>query len=252
MGFWYVKAVLGRDLDLSTPGALLSLRVRPTVCLAVLVGTSVLICVGYAVLEAGRFPGTARLREIVNPGAEANLGAWYNGLLLAIVAGLALVIGLAQRSAGVVGAKAYLFLAALFALLSADEVATLHEHFSMGLYVNFARRIDLWVGEPEKYDVFPYSLYALAGLISLGLLRRDYLAMWRQYGGNVSLIAGMACIIVGAVVVDQMPYPWEQRRYFMALEELFEMVGASLIVHGMLIKLGPTLALARPGPHPMD
>lgn len=219
----------------------LILGIRPRALLIALLCMSAALCGSYGALEYGRWPYTARLRYMLMPWAEASVGAWLSAAMLGAAAALALVKGAGLRCAGRAGWGAYLVVAGALAMLSLDEGATLHENVGLTVY----HRLGSWLnlGAPEKYELLPDAIYGLAGLVALVVLRRSFVVLWREGKGNASLVAGVLLLVAGGVVIDAIPRPWEWRLYLGAVEELVEMSGGALLVHGMLWKLGTGVTL---------
>ena len=96
--------------------------------LAILLAYAVTIAVDSAV-------GAPSLRDYFNPGTENNLPTWWNGLLLALVGVAAFVAAVVEPQGAQKQRRAWLWIAAISAYLSLDEVTSLHERLESGVDV---------------------------------------------------------------------------------------------------------------------
>jgi hypothetical protein len=75
-----------------------------------------------------RLPGTGTIAELFDIRAEANVPAWLSSALLLLGSGLSAVIALLKRESRDRWRRHWLALALIFAYLSLDEAAAIHEH----------------------------------------------------------------------------------------------------------------------------
>lgn len=159
---------------------------------------------------------------------EANLPAWWTGLLLVGAAGLHLQAGILARRSGSRGAVSWWLLAALLAMLSLDEIAGLHERLQeLVLTLTDTSFAAAWVvlGIP----------IAIAGtVVTLVLARRLPRRSTLLAVGGIGLLLASAVGLeaVGGLILADQPIlsRGSDLGYLlvMHLEEFGEMAGAAL------------------------
>ncbi|TFB76429.1 hypothetical protein E3O06_03485 [Cryobacterium glaciale] len=170
------------------------------------------------------------LGSLLYADAEANLWAWSSGLLLASIGLTLSVIGFATRNDAERGA-AYFILAAITLLMSADEVAQLHEklaRFDLGTGLTFAW---LSVGVP---------LAVVIGLTVLWISRRIDRRLRRRLivAGLLYLLGAVGFETLGGLAVgghvddtDRASLPYH---LLLGLEEGLEATGAIMALAAAL------------------
>ena len=93
---------------------------------AAIVAMTAASAVGAAIELCGG-PGLGSLGRILSVDAESSIPNWYSALALAVAAGLLAVIATEARRRRDRDALAWVSLCAIFALLSLDEIAAVHE-----------------------------------------------------------------------------------------------------------------------------
>jgi hypothetical protein len=211
-------------------------RIRPRAILWALLTINALLVTGYLVTRYA--PTSSRaIQRWFDLGAEASIPPWYNGSLLLVAGLLALLRGAHLRAANRRSHwKAYLIAAAGLVFLSADEVAQIHETVSGTMHRRAAADEGV-MSHVEAWDIVTFVLYAGAALGLFALLRRDVLAALREPRGRAPLLAGGLTFVAGAVLIDQLNLGLPER-VRVALEDGMELTGATLMLYGLLLKLG--------------
>jgi hypothetical protein len=192
-----------------------------------------------------RHPFHRLIRQLFNLDGEANITAWFSAMQLFAI-GLSCLVIAAARNFQAPPSRLFLFAVGLiFMALSADEAGTIHEGLSKALRV-----ID-WVPRFRNQQGLWLPLYGLIGLAGAALLIRPALVFWRHHRREaLTAIIGLGLAVLGLAGLeifgyefleeagDPMPY-----RIEVAIEELCEMVGMSLVLHSVLLfgqrKLAP-------------
>jgi hypothetical protein len=187
--------------------------------------TATLIFVAIEVVLVVTFVALSRLRvldhrsaSMFNLDLEGNIPAWFSGVMFCVAAVPAAIRGLQMRHADPQSPyRIYLVAAAGLAFLSMDEVGQVHDHLD--------RKVAL-------------GLYAGAGLFALAVLWREAVALLREPAGRTSLIVGVLAFLFGAVIMDQFsPHKWWSPER--AVEEFFEMFGATMLFYGLASRVRP-------------
>lgn len=173
------------------------------------------------------------LASLIYADGEANLWAWASGLLLAAI-GLSLAaIGFAVRNERA-SSVPYFLLAAVAVVLSADEIAQLHEklaRFDLGSRFTYAW---LTVGVP---------LAVIAGLIVLWIAKRINRHLRRRLvvAGIIFLLGAVGFEAIGGIVVggqaNDLARASLPQHMMVALEEGLEVTGAFLALAAALSAL---------------
>ena len=173
------------------------------------------------------------LGSLLYADGEANLWAWGSALLLVGIGLTLCVVGFATRIDGVRG-TAYFILAAITLLMSADEVAQLHEKlalFDLGTGLTFAW---LSVGVPLAV-VMGLTVLWISRHIDRQLRRRLIIAGFLYLLGAVGF-ESLGGMVVGGRVDDadraSLPY-----HLLLGLEEGFETTGAIVALAAALAVL---------------
>lgn len=185
---------------------------------------------GLAALHAANGIAGAPFRKInrlVNMNEEGNIPAWFSSVQWMSVAGLFGFVAWQSRRKGDRSWSVSTLLAVLFALLSMDEVAQVHERLSIGLS-------DKLMGGQGPYGAM--WLVAL-GLPVAFVLWRGALRLRAAFDaapGSLRLyLAGLALFTFGALLLEPAlqllglrDIPW----WLVMLEETLELVGVTTLV----------------------
>lgn len=168
-------------------------------------------------------------------GHEANLATWFSSALF-LVGGLVALLN--ARGAGARGAAEHLRrvgwvgLAAFLLVLSADEVAGVHEWLGHGLVKALGHSAHLGT---ERNPAFGWLLYLspLVAILLLGMvwffwrgLRGQGRTRWLALAGLALWVGAIGCEYVGTQLVKRgMPQDIEE-----AIEEGLELLGGTLLL----------------------
>lgn len=217
-------------------------RVSPIISLSAIAVTRWLICIvaGIHILnavavwlqyEAGALPHKYLFIKIFQVGSEGKFPTWYSACTLLFCSLLLMVIAYAKR-----GTKnEYLFhwigLAVIFALMSLDEAAALHE-----LSSSFIRH-QLNISEDSPWG------WEIAGLVLLLIFGVFYYRFVLALPGRSMylFIAAGCTYVIGVIGVEMVGGTYEARygtdlRYgiIASIEEVFEMTGIVLFIYSLL------------------
>lgn len=201
-------------------------------------GVAVLVALHALVFFVGlpdALPGANTLRGFVDVGAENSFPTWWSSMLLLAAALVAAGLWGAYQGASLPHARGWLVLAAFLALLSVDEVASVHER------MNFPTRTLLGTdGLLFQAWVFPALALVLGVVLAMGRLLRSLppptlarlgLAAAVYFGGafGIELVGGPLRNAFGS----------ESRIYeaTVLLEEGCEMFGVVLLLSALLQRL---------------
>lgn len=171
--------------------------------------------------------------EIFDLDGEATVAAWFSSVQLFSIGILFLFARSWPKSNDII-MPGFLWLVGLvFVFLSLDEAAALHERFGGRLRrVESSDRHGLWI---------PVYLSVLAILCLVGV--RTILSFLKVYSCQALIIsAGVAIFLIGAVgveVIANLDYRGREsaRTYkvLVAIEELCEMIGTSIMLYGTIL-----------------
>jgi hypothetical protein len=168
---------------------------------------------------------------------EANIPTWFSSAQLLVIGLVLLIAALHNGSTGKPSRLLLCCLSAGFVLVSADEVVQLHEGITGVLG---ARYID-WAPSLANEYRGTSILAAVALMIVLRNLYPNMVAFWK-WSRKLSLmaLAGFSMMILGASVIESIGYKFMQPGSIaysveVSVEELLEMVGASLILRSAVL-----------------
>lgn len=178
---------------------------------------------------------TNQLTEFFSVTHEANLPTWFSSLLLLLAAMLGGTIALAGRDQQ----KMWGALSLVVLYLAVDETAVIHEMFTTPL------RESLGLGGPLY---FSWVVIGLPLALLVGLLFMRFVLRLPASTRNAVIAAGIV-YLTGAIVVEAIAAnQWEadggtSLRYaaISTFEEMLEMLGAILLIHGLLRHIAVTL-----------
>ncbi len=180
-----------------------------------------------------------QLHSLIDLDAEGNLPAWFSSFQLALIAICFWVLAARFRATQRPSRRFLRACGGFFLLLSMDETAQLHERITESLGSRYIDWVPVYVSN-HPGDAIICSLILVACMAAaLPHLR----GLW-QMSRTCSLIAiaGSAVYVTGAAVLESVGYKMISARSTpslyrteVAAEELFEMMGASLILYAVLL-----------------
>lgn len=212
-----------------------TLSVRPARVLAVLgTGILILVCLGMLGQYSTFFLNHERLLGFVpefDLSKENNLPTYFSALLLLVASMLIGLIARFVRPSGVGFHRHWVALAVIFAYLSVDEIASLHER----------------LGEPVQLLVEPGGMFTYAwvipGMILLCLFVAAYIRFFLHLPSRWKVLFGLsgAVYVLGALGVEMLG-AWYASQYgvtfvlsvMVAVEESLEMAGSALFIYALL------------------
>ena len=189
-----------------------------------------LLCIGNHFLGYPFWPVT----RLLHLSGESNIPTWFTSLQLAGVAWCGLVIAADERRRRGTWPLLWLVVAVLFAILSLDEVACIHEEIG---------RLTLkYYGESPKSVFFRSGVWMLTLgpailVVTAWLAWRLVAALKRTRKALVYTLVGLGLYVVSAAFIEILQnFLAEGRDVFLsnAFEETGEMIGTSLMVGGLL------------------
>ncbi|MDQ3894964.1 MAG: hypothetical protein M3292_09960 [Actinomycetota bacterium] len=230
---------------MSQPGAQIVSAART---LRALVGAALLLClisvlVNVAFRAAGSNPDQYS-RHFFDVDSEQNLPTWFSVIELALAASLAFVIAVKPRSEHAVRhRRRWLLLAAILALMSLDELASVHENTS-----SYVREV-IPVGDaiPYAWVIPALVLVACVGIVYIRFVltlaprvRRLLLLAAFIY---VAAAAGLD-LVDGAVNGDTTRPLAAAKIAVTTSQEAGEMLGVAVAIYGLLLMADPDPARA--------
>lgn len=208
---------------------------RP-LCVALAITAALILLVGDLLMYLSGVTGSsviAKLAEYFWADQEANLWSWYSSLLLSSI-GIGLgVLALRQRDR--LAMQAHLVLGAAAVLMSADEVASLHE--ALG-YLG-----DATDGLTSHWLLLGVPMALVAGLIALRTARRIDPRLRRRLvvAGAVYLAGAVGLEFFGGGLSGPMGLPRADPLYILevTLEEGLEFSGSLLALSAVLQAISP-------------
>ncbi|BAN01751.1 hypothetical protein YM304_14370 [Ilumatobacter coccineus YM16-304] len=213
-----------------------TIEIRPLHLLNVLVGISGLFFVTHSVavtlaIERG-ITGRGFIDK-VNLGIDTAIPTWFAALLLFMSAVALLVVYRTSAAIDPRNGRHWLGLSVIFALLSIDEVAAIHE----------------WVGDQGLIEnrtgvlYYQWVVVGIAFVIAVGLVYLPFLARLDRRSRNLFVLSG-ALYVGGAVLMEMVNAAVGsatedgerglQYALQTGVEELFEMVGAAVFLYSVL------------------
>ena len=182
-------------------------------------------------------PSWGVLGSLFNVGLDQSLPSWFSAVQLAALGGAFLLAASANQADSGLPTALLVVMAALGLFLSADEGAGIHERITTAMsdadldWLLFEGGHGGWV-----------AVYAVLGVLAAVVAFRWLRLLWSTVRREAVLGAiGLAVYLTGAVVVEVLGYETESGATGaldvarIAVEELMEMAGASLLLYAALL-----------------
>ncbi len=197
---------------------------------------------------------TGQLNELINLDGEGNLPAWFSSFQLALISISFWMLAARARESHRPSRRFLRLCGGFFLVLSIDETAMLHERITASLGSRYVDWLPVYLIENPVNAIVCLSVLGLCAAAACPHLR----ALWRM-SRNASLVGVCGCVayVTGAAVLETIGYKMlnagaalSSYRAEVALEEFFEMSGASLILYAvLLICVNRGKRAAPPGKH---
>ena len=206
--------------------------------LLTLICIELLLVVAYAT-DAWVQGSTGQLNELINLDGEGHLPAWFSSFQLALISISFWTLATRARESHRPSRRFLRLCGGFFLLLSIDETAMLHERITASLGSRYVDWLPMYFVENPVNALVCLSVLALCVCAAYPHLR----ALW-QMSRNASLVGACGCVVyvTGAAVLETIGYKMLNAgaalslyRAEVALEEFFEMLGASLILYAVLL-----------------
>jgi hypothetical protein len=205
------------------------------VCLALALGAVALTIVGVVtnVSYATMHRAPDRFQRFVDVNGEGNLPTWYSVVLLAASAAAVWTIGQQRRRSRTADASAWCVLALVVAVMSLDEMVSLHEAAGKAI----SDRVDLPV-------LGKYAWIVPGGVAAIGAARVLHRAVRsvppltrRRLVGAASVFIGAALgveVLEALLLNDGRNYLGDGMHVLTGAQECFEMLGVVLFLYALL------------------
>lgn len=180
-------------------------------------------------------PGMYGLVRLFDMGVEGNLPTFFSCVQLLVVSLVLMVIGLSRRQAADPFARHWLFLALIFLLLAADEMAEMHE-----MSIRPIRELVPWLATGVFYWawVLPGALFVLL----VGFSYARFVFRYLPQDMKRATLVGGSLFVGGAIGVEMPEAMFAQRNgienftysLFVLVEETMEMTGILVFLSGLL------------------
>ena len=195
-----------------------------------LLGKFLIHFLGYTEIYFLGFLQTTFVNEF-DLGSEANITTYFSGLLLLSVSILLWIIAYIKRDNSSPFYRHWFGLSLVFAYISVDEVATLHERTEEPL-----RQLI----EPGGIFHYVWVIPAAVGLLLLGIVYARFL--WHLQARWKGLFAISAALYVGGALGVEMVGGWYASKFtksftyelISTVEETLEMAGAAFFIYSLL------------------
>ena len=182
---------------------------------------------------------TERLHAVIDLDAEGNLPTWFSSFQLALIAISLWALGARMRESHRPSRRFLRGCGGFFLLLSIDETAMMHERITASLGSRYIDWVPVYLGN----HVYGSILCVLTLIACLAAAYPHLCGLWRM-SRRASLIAAAGCgvYVTGAAVLETVGYRMLEAGVSLALyrvevaaEEFLEMLGASMILYGVLL-----------------
>lgn len=180
-----------------------------------------------------------QLHGLIDLDGEGNLPAWFSSFQLALIA-IGFWVLTARRRATERPSRRFLRMCGgFFALLSVDETALIHERITESLGSRYIDWVPGYLGNHVGGAVICFLVLVACVVAVYPHLR----GVWRMSPrAGLTGAAGCVTYLTGAAVLESAGYkvlsagaPLALYRVEVAAEEFLEMLGASLILYGVLL-----------------
>lgn len=173
------------------------------------------------------------IREFFDMDSENSVPMWFSTTQLFLTGVLALFLSRRRDGKQAAFRSLFLFFGVAFVFLSVDETIQFHEKMSSVIQcVPWIPGFSRWI-----------AAYILLGLAFALVLRRDLFRFWKSFPRPALIILlGMGVFLLGAAGLEVIAYMFLYENpttliYHLevAFEELFEMLGATVILYGLTL-----------------
>ena len=173
------------------------------------------------------------LTRLIDLDGEGNLPTWFSNFLWICVAGATLHLAVALERQGRIQSQFWKFAGVVFLCLSMDEIAQLHEKLGQAINNKLVPVHFHW--SPWVVLLGPFLLLAAAVFLNMiyRQLRNDSKVCKKVFGGLILFIFAAYFLDLSVFFFNRNLHP---NLYFgeVALEEYLEMLGAILVLSGIL------------------
>ena len=181
--------------------------------------------------------------------AESTIPTWFSSMQIFVIGATLLLASRWTPSSSRPSPASLVAAGIAFVLLSMDEASEFHEKLSWLLGNRFEALPRFRTG----YGIWMY-IYAPIALAVLFALRRDLAGAWRGHGRECRIVLlGVALVLFGAIGLESFGYLFLRDdlrsvgyRAEVVVEELFEMLGMSVVLYGTLLLAGRMASPAGP------
>ena len=180
-----------------------------------------------------------QLHELINLDGEANLPTWFSSFQLALIALSFWTLAARARATERPSRRFLRTSGGFFLLLSMDETAMFHERITASIGSRYIDWVPGYLANHIGDAIVCVLIAAACGAVAFPHLR----GLWRRSRhASLVLLAGCVIYLTGAAVLETIGYEMLNAgvslslyRVEVATEEFFEMLGASLILYGVLL-----------------
>ena len=185
----------------------------------------------------GQFKISRPFHRLFDLDGEATIPSWFSSMQLFLI-GIVFLFSKQWPQKHQIVASGWLFFAGLgFMFLSADEAAVIHEKITRAL-----KHIE-WMPRFKGNHGIWIPVYLSVATVFAIMARRTIYSVFRVYPRQTKIMfSGMVIFLMGAVGLEILSYWYFRGTQYpvlsqieVGLEELFEMVGASIILYGSIL-----------------
>ena len=174
---------------------------------------------------------------------EHNIPAWFSGSQLALLAFLAMVRSdqLSDQDQDKQALRRlYLLMGSVFLFFSLDETISIHEQLTQ-----LSRHYGIYSPLPEAHGAWIF-VYPVVLFVVLWFLRGGLMDFLKETPGRRAYLLGASVFVLGGVIFETLGYFLDAngleetlfRQLQIMLEEGCELLGQSIMVYALLVKLG--------------
>jgi len=177
------------------------------------------------------------IHKLFNLDGEATIPAWFSSIQLFLIGVLFLFSGNWPQKHRIVTPGWLLLIGMGFIFLSADEAAQIHEKVT-----SFLKHVEWMPRFKGNHGIWIPVYFSIAVVLAV-LGRHTINSALKAYPRQaIIILSGFAVLLIGAVGMEIISY-WYLRgteysflyKVEVALEEFFEMAGASIILYGTIL-----------------